>query len=85
MTEQLEIFPEDVRVERIDPDRNMRRFYRMHIQPDLFGGVTLVKEWGRIGTAGRQKTEAYEDAGRAVDALLAHLKSKERRGYGPGR
>jgi predicted DNA-binding WGR domain protein len=44
MTEQLEIFPEDVRVERIDPDRNMRRFYRMHIQPDLFGGVTLIKE-----------------------------------------
>lgn len=85
MTEQLEIFPEDVRVERIDSDRNMHRFYRMHIQPDLFGGVTLIKEWGRIGTAGRQRTEAFEDAGRAVDALLVHLKAKQRRGYGRGR
>jgi predicted DNA-binding WGR domain protein len=26
-----------VRVRRIDPARNMRRFYRLDIQPDLFG------------------------------------------------
>ena len=34
---------------RVDPARNMRRFYRLDVQPDLFGGVLLVKEWGRIG------------------------------------
>ena len=28
---------------RIDPSRNMRRFYRLDVQPDLFGGVLLVK------------------------------------------
>jgi hypothetical protein len=37
-----------VHLRRIDPARNMRRFYRLDIQPDLFGGVLLVK-WGRIG------------------------------------
>jgi predicted DNA-binding WGR domain protein len=34
---------------RIDPARNMRRFYLLDMQPDLFGGVLLVKEWERVG------------------------------------
>ena len=34
---------------RIDAARNMRRFYRLYMQPDLFGGVLLVKEWERVG------------------------------------
>lgn len=78
---QLELFPEATRMERIDQTQNMRRFYRMHIQPDLFGGAVLFKEWGRIGTAGRQRIEPYDDAGQAVDALAAHLRTKQRRGY----
>lgn len=82
---QLELFPETVRVERIDPTQNMRRFYRMHIQPDLFGGATLFKEWGRIGTAGRQRIEPYADTGQAVDALAVHPQAKARRGYSQGR
>jgi predicted DNA-binding WGR domain protein len=32
---------------RIDPARNMRRFYRLDMQPDLFGGVLLLRQWGR--------------------------------------
>jgi predicted DNA-binding WGR domain protein len=27
----------------------MRRFYRLDMQPDLFGGFLLVRQWGRIG------------------------------------
>jgi predicted DNA-binding WGR domain protein len=34
---------------RIDAARNMRRFCRLDMQPDLFGGVLLVKEWERVG------------------------------------
>ena len=34
---QLEVFPTDLQMRRIDPACNMRRFYRMSIQPDLFG------------------------------------------------
>jgi predicted DNA-binding WGR domain protein len=37
---------------RIDPARNMRRFYRFDVQPDLFSGFAVVKEWGRIGHRG---------------------------------
>jgi hypothetical protein len=41
-----------VHLRRVDSARNMSRFYRLDIQPDLFGGVLLVKQWGRIGAAG---------------------------------
>ncbi|MEE4208918.1 MAG: WGR domain-containing protein [Parvularcula sp.] len=78
---QLELFPHDVRIERIDPDRNMHRFYRLHIQPNLFGGATLFREWGRIGTAGSQMTEKFDDDGRAIDALVDLMRVKTRRGY----
>jgi predicted DNA-binding WGR domain protein len=33
---------------RIDPERNMRRYYRIAIHSDLFGRASLVREWGRI-------------------------------------
>jgi WGR domain len=38
-----------VHLARIDPACNMRRFYRLDVQPDLFGGFAVVKEWGRDG------------------------------------
>lgn len=78
---QLELFPETIRIERIDPDQNMRRFYRMRVQPDLFGGADLQREWGRIGSAGRQMIDHFDDAGSAVDALMVLLRTKKRRGY----
>lgn len=79
--QQLELFPENIRIERVDPDQNMYRFYRMRPQPDLFGGVTLQREWGRIGTAGRQMIDRFEDTGAALDALLDLYRAKCRRGY----
>jgi hypothetical protein len=38
-----------VHLRRVNPARNMRRFFWLDVQPDLFGGVLLVEEWGRIG------------------------------------
>lgn len=38
---------------RSDASCNMNRFYRMEVQPDLFGGWTLWREWGRIGRGGQ--------------------------------
>ena len=53
--QQLELFPEDIRIERVDPETNMYRYYRLRLMPDLFGGMSLLREWGRIGTQGRQR------------------------------
>jgi predicted DNA-binding WGR domain protein len=66
---------------RIDPSRNMRRFYRLDMQPDLFGGVLLMKEWGRIGARGRIMAERYDSEALAADALQRQAARKRRRGY----
>lgn len=66
---------------RIDSAQNMARFYRMQMQPTLFGGVTLIREWGRIGQAGTCRHDQYETAEEAQSALHAMRRSKLRRGY----
>ena len=78
---QMDVFPTAVDLKRIDPSLNMRRFYRMTLQPDLFGGASLVREWGRIGYRGQTLVERHEDEGRAVNALMALSATKRRRGY----
>jgi predicted DNA-binding WGR domain protein len=42
---------------RIDPEQGPRRFYSLMIERDLFGTVRLVRNWGRIGTTGREMVE----------------------------
>ncbi len=71
-----------VHLRRIDATRNMRRFYRLDIEPDLFGGVRLVKAWGRIGTEGRSVAEFHDNEAIAADAMQRHAERKRRRGYG---
>ena len=78
---QLDLFPEDIRIERVDPGTNMFRFYRLRLLPDLFGGISLLREWGRIGTQGRHRIELFADTGQATDAMLAIYRSKQKRGY----
>ncbi len=71
-----------VHLRRIDATRNMRRFYRLDIEPDLFGGVRLVKAWGRIGTEGRSVAEFHDSEALAAAAMQRHAERKRRRGYG---
>ena len=79
--EQLEFFSDRVLLRRVDAERNMRRFYLMTVQRDLFGGTTLMREWGRIGCAGKVRISHHYDEGRAVDALAETARIKQRRGY----
>jgi predicted DNA-binding WGR domain protein len=70
-----------VELHRIDPARNMRRFYRLDIERDLFGGVRLTKQWGRIGARGRAVAEHYDSEAPALAALQQQAARKRRRGY----
>ncbi|WP_051133926.1 WGR domain-containing protein [Methylocystis sp. ATCC 49242] len=63
---------------RIDPAKNMHRFYRLDIAPDLFGRWCLVAEWGRIG---RLRSTVCDDIAQAMEALVRQRRLKERRGY----
>jgi predicted DNA-binding WGR domain protein len=80
---QSEMFPPVLALRRIDASRNMRRFYRMSIQRDLFGRASLVREWGRIGTCGQSLVESHDDEAKAISSLLHLAAVKQRRGYAP--
>lgn len=70
-----------VHMRRVDPTQNMRRFYSLAIQPTLFGGASVIRNWGRIGTNGQSMMETFEDADEAV-AVMARLERVKRgRGY----
>ena len=66
---------------RIDPSRKMSRFYALDVQLNLFGGHSVVRNWGRIGTSGQMRIDLYENEREASDALNRIMRAKERRGY----
>ena len=73
--------PLPVHLRRIDPTKNMRRFYSLSVQPTLFGGASLIRDWGRIGTRGQTMMETFDTADDADLAFDRLLRSKRRRGY----
>jgi len=66
---------------RVDPEQNMARFYGIAMLPTLFGEVSLVRNWGRIGTRGQAMMVTYENEAQASAALEKLAGQKRRRGY----
>ena len=74
-------------LERRDPAANLARFYVLSLEETLFGDTALVREWGRLGSAGRRRLDLYEARAQAREALESWLSRKLLRGYQrrPGR
>jgi predicted DNA-binding WGR domain protein len=70
---------------RADSAKNMCRFYRLDVQPDLFGAWCCIREWGRIGSAGRVRAAPFATAAEAQRAFEDLRQAKERRGYSANR
>jgi predicted DNA-binding WGR domain protein len=72
-------------LERIDPLRNIARYYVLSIEPTLFAKHPLIRRWGRIGCPGRERLQFFggEDASRAQVTLETWLARKRKRGYAP--
>jgi len=66
---------------RIDPARNMHRYYHLDIQPDLFGSHCLIREWGRLGRSGQVRSVPYPTGDEAQVAFCKQQRIKERKGY----
>ena len=79
--QQLALPLDRVSLRRIDPTRNMARFYSMAVERDLFDVVVLVRQWGRINGLGRTRLDAYRGEGEAMAALTVLEAAKRRRGY----
>ena len=78
---QADLFPTDLHLRCIDPEKGKRRFYSLSVQPTLFGEWALVREWGRVGRSGRIRCDLYGSAGQALDALAVLARRKQQRGY----
>ncbi|MGF0540230.1 WGR domain-containing protein [Agrobacterium sp. ES01] len=70
-----------IHLRRIEPARNMHRFYRLSISVDLFGHTVVLRQWGRIGTRGQEKAEFVADLNGAYLRLSQIESSKRIRGY----
>ena len=73
--------PYHLYIERVDPDRNMARFYTLAIEPTLFGTPRLLRRWGRIGTLGRTMVHHFEREEEAVPLFLTLLRERKAHGY----
>lgn len=70
-----------IHLHRIDPSRNMARFYRVTIEKTLFDETIVRRCWGRIGTRGRSLIHIVQESDEA-EALATELcQGKRRRGY----
>lgn len=66
---------------RIESSKGMRRFYTLAVQPNLFGGYSLMRCWGQIGINGQMRIDFFNDEAGAIDACNHLLLAKQKRGY----
>lgn len=63
-------------------EQGKRRWYSIHVQPCLFGGVSVVCRWGRIGNVGgAEKVIACDSEAEADATCRKIIFQKQRRGY----
>lgn len=66
---------------KINTEKNQRRFYSVHLAPDLFGGWSVVREWGRLGSGGTVRLDPFESEYAAEAALEGIKAAKVKKGY----
>ena len=62
-------------------DASPPKFYHLHLQEDLLGGWTLVREWGFQGSGGRMVRDHYPDRASAEQAMLSLRDAQLKKGY----
>ena len=64
-----------------NPKKNQFRFYQLYVSPALFDNWSLVREWGRIGSAGTVKIDFFATEQEAVQKQEQLLQQKQKKGY----
>jgi predicted DNA-binding WGR domain protein len=65
-------------LERVDPARNVARYYVLSVEQTLFACDALICGRGRIGSAGRPRLQSFGSGGGAGLTLEAWLERKRR-------
>ena len=66
---------------RIDPTRNINRFYVVAVTPTLFGEWAVLREWGRRGSPGTVRLDSYRCCDEAQLAERCVIKRRLQHGY----
>lgn len=61
----------------------MARYYALSIQLTLFGEISLIRAWGRIGTRGQELSHHFASEAVAVALLREIAHRKNAKGYVP--
>ncbi|MGL4243447.1 MAG: WGR domain-containing protein [Beijerinckiaceae bacterium] len=71
-----------IRLERIDPVKDMARYYTLAVEVTLFDDFACTRAFGRIGSrGGRIMLGLFETRAAAEAELVALLRRKQARGY----
>ena len=57
------------------------RYYQIQLQPDMFGGWGVIREWGFQGRSGTVRRSHYETHEEAMEALMKIRSQQLKRGY----
>jgi predicted DNA-binding WGR domain protein len=74
-------FERAARFVSVDPAKRRFRFYELRLQGTLWGGVALVRAWGRLGTPGRARATEYPDRAAAGPDVARAVRRRLGRGY----
>ena len=66
---------------RRDPEQGRARFFSLMIERDLFGTIRLVRNWGLVGSKGREQAEIFSDETKAAQALEGWAETQRQKGY----
>lgn len=73
-------------LQSIKPAENRFRWYSLHVQPTLFGGVDLIRRWGRLGSSGgSERIDHFADEESATRHIKRIVRRRERHDYVPVR
>ncbi len=81
MDEEVSTIRHTLVLRRVEPERNVARFYALMIERDLFGRTVLVRHWGRIGSQGHERLDVHASDDEAAKTIGKLAAAKRRRGY----
>ena len=70
-----------VEFDRVEPDKNAYRFYRIIWQPTLFDAHAVIRFYGRIGQPKRMTANPFPSLEAAWPFIRALVKARLRHGY----
>jgi predicted DNA-binding WGR domain protein len=73
--------PDSADLIRVGVASHQDRFYRTVVWADLFGGVSLVREFGAMRRPGQMRLDAHGNHDSARKRMARLIREKERRGY----